>query len=93
MAAKYRKSKRKKYKKVAFKLTAKQKDLVDRCSRLKNTTPNKLIKTAIRDYLQHHADMLEHDSYISENQLSLFSPENTGVQMEMFSVSNETENE
>lgn len=72
------------YKKVSFKLTEKQKDLVDRCSRLKNTTPNKLIKAAIREYLDKHADMLEQDSYVTDNQLVLFSPKNIGEQMTMF---------
>ena len=73
-----------KYKKVAFKLTEKQKELVERCSRLKNTTSNKLIKMAIREYLDKNSEILEQDSYVCENQLSLFSTDNTGVQLEMF---------
>jgi len=73
-----------KFKTYTFKLTYKQKDLIERCSRLKNTTPNKLIKSAIKDLLDRYSGMLEADSHVAENQLSLFRKEDYGEQLSIF---------
>lgn len=73
-----------KFKSYAFKLTYKQKDLVERCARLRNITTNRLIKIALKDYLDRHSGMLEHDSLVSENQLSLFRKEDFGEQLSIY---------
>jgi hypothetical protein len=66
-------SKRKvKYKRYTLMLSEKQKKIIDRYCELRKTSPNKLIKTAIKEYLQHHASALPQEEEISENQLCLF---------------------
>ncbi|MEI6765133.1 MAG: hypothetical protein WCM76_05785 [Bacteroidota bacterium] len=69
---KKKKVKKIKYKKVAFKLSEKQKSVIDRFCKVNNTSPNKMIKSAIREYLGKYADTMPQDDYISENQLQLF---------------------
>ncbi|HRY32336.1 MAG TPA: hypothetical protein P5531_05160 [Bacteroidales bacterium] len=61
-----------KYRKVSFKLTEKQKKLVDRYCKARKTTPTKMMKAAIRDYLSRYSGTLADEDYISENQLKLF---------------------
>ena len=76
MAAPKKKKKRKiKYKKFEFKLSEKQKKIIDKFCRAKKVSPNKMIKTAIRDYISKFADSLPEEDYISENQLQLFDVE------------------
>jgi hypothetical protein len=76
MAALNKKKKRKiRYKKFEFKLSEKQKKLIDKFCRAKKVSPNKMIKTAIRDYIRKFADSLPEEDYISENQLQLFNVE------------------
>lgn len=68
-----KKKKRKiKYKKFEFKLSEKQKRLIDKFCRAKKVSPNKMIKSAIKDYIRKFADSLPEEDYISENQLLLF---------------------
>jgi hypothetical protein len=90
---KYSRRYRYKYKSYSFKLTYKQKDLIERCSKLKNTTPNKLIKGAIKDMLNHYAEMLEADSFVADNQLSLFRKEDYGEQLSIFDAIEKAEKE
>lgn len=59
-------------------------DKVNRCAELKYLTTNKLIKTAIKEYLNRHSGMLEEDSHIAENQLSLFDKDALKMQMTIF---------
>lgn len=73
-----------KFKAYTFKLTYKQKEMVERCAHLTNITTNRLIKTALKDYLDHYAGMLEEDRCVAENQLSLFGKENVGEQLSIF---------
>lgn len=73
-----------KFKSYAFKLTYKQKELVERCAKLTNTTTNKLIKKALKEYLDRYTGMLEQDSWVAENQLSLFRKEDYGEQLSIF---------
>lgn len=61
-----------KYKKFAFKLSEKQKSIIDRFCRAKKVSHNKMIKTAIKEYIRKFADSLPEEDYISENQLKLF---------------------
>ncbi len=79
--SRYGKKNRYKFKNHSFKLTYKQNDLVSRCAKLKHMTPNKLIKTALKEYLHKYEQMLDADSYVAENQLSLFD---TGKQLTIF---------
>ncbi len=46
-----------KYKVIAFQVTARQKKSLVNCARLHHTTPNKLIKKAIRPMLEKYADL------------------------------------
>ena len=69
---KYKKVKKIKYKKVLFKLSEKQKSIIDRYCIAKRTTPNKMIKTAIKEYIMRNASLPDDEYYISENQLQLF---------------------
>jgi hypothetical protein len=76
MAALKKKKKRKiKYKKFEFKLSEKQKKIIDKFCRARKVSPNKMIKAAIRDYIIKFADSLPEEDYISENQLQLFDVE------------------
>ncbi len=81
MAANKKPKKRKiKFKRFEFKLSEKQKGIIDKFCRAKKISPNKMIKASIRDYISKFADSLPEDDYISENQLKLFDvdedPEN-----------------
>ncbi|HNX07685.1 MAG TPA: hypothetical protein PKL96_08885 [Bacteroidales bacterium] len=76
MAVSKKKKKRKiKYKKFEFKLSEKQKKIIDKFCHAKKVSPNKMMKTAIRDYISKFADSLPEEDYISENQLKLFDVE------------------
>ncbi|MCF8302784.1 MAG: hypothetical protein K9I94_05855 [Bacteroidales bacterium] len=72
-------SKRRKvrYRKITFKLSTKEKSVIDRFCRTNGITPNKFYKTAIREYLQNNSEMKEAD-FILENQLKLFDPDDNG---------------
>jgi hypothetical protein len=69
------KKKKIKYKKFAFKLSEKQKSIIDRFCRAKKISHNKMIKSAIKDYIRKFADSLPEEDFISENQLTLFDVE------------------
>ena len=61
-----------KFKTVTFKLSSKQKrSLINYCEARK-TTPNKLIKKAIRRYIEFYASEVPPEYFITENQLDLF---------------------
>ena len=65
--------KKNKYKKVSFKLSDKQKRVIDSYCDSHKITPNKFYKVAIREYLGNYANLSPEDEYyISENQLKLF---------------------
>ncbi len=86
MAAKSQKSKKIKYKKITFKLSAKQKAIIDRCCLLEKTTHTKFIKSAIKEHVMKFAERLAQQdaNAVSENQLALFDFDNVSEQMEMF---------
>lgn len=67
-------SKRTRYRKVAFKVTDRQKKLIERYCSAEKTTPVRLMKKSIMEYMDKHAYLLpsEDASYISKNQLNLF---------------------
>jgi len=74
-ALRKKKKKRIRYKKFEFKLSEKQKKIIDKFCHAKKVSPNKMIKSAIRDYISKFADSLPEEDYISENQLQLFDVE------------------
>ena len=65
-------SKKRKFKKVSFKLSSGQINTINKFCKTHKTTTNKVIKKAIRDFLDRNADFSEEEYYISENQLQLF---------------------
>lgn len=80
MASKKRKPGRKKFRKVSFKVSTKERKLIEDCSRLDKTTMNKFIKKAIREKISSYKGQLEeHEkNRVSENQLSLFNDDADG---------------
>lgn len=82
--SRYSKRQRYKYKNIAFKLSYKQKDQLDRCAKMQNITPLKLIKQSIKEHLDRYQGMLEQDNFVAENQLSLFEGHDIGNQLSIF---------
>ena len=68
------KSKRKKtrYTKITLKLTSRQKRSLQNYCQARQTTPNKLIKKAIRRYINGFDKTVPSEYYATENQLDLF---------------------
>jgi hypothetical protein len=60
------------YKTVKLKLTAGQKRSLDNFCRSRRTTPTKVIKRAIRPFIENYGGKFEPVSYVTENQLQLF---------------------
>jgi hypothetical protein len=60
------------YRTVTLKLSARQKRSLDRFARSRRTTPNKLIKKAIRPLLENYADLEVRITSQKVNQLQLF---------------------
>ena len=85
---------KKKFRKISFKLSKRQLDIIKRYCKYQDLTPNKLIKTAIREYLEKYKDDIpEEEDYISENQLKLWDFD-ADTQMEMsFEIEEEDEDE
>lgn len=77
MASKKRKPGKRKYRKVSFKLSARERNELEQCSRMESTTPNKFIKAAIREKVANYREKLDEieKNRVSENQLTLFSHE------------------
>ncbi len=76
MGPKKRKKKKKvKFKTVAFKLSARQKRSLTNYCEARKTTPNKLIKKAIRRYIEFYASEVPAEYFVTENQLDLFEEE------------------
>lgn len=71
--AKKKKIKKVKYKKVAFKLSAKEMQQLDICAKIQKTTANKIIKKALRYYIKNNFDKEAFAKVeISENQMDIF---------------------
>ena len=77
MLLKQRSKKKKKirYKSVTIKLTTRQKRSLERFALSRRTTPNKIIKKAIRPLLENYADLEVTMSNEKINQLQLFESE------------------
>ena len=80
-AVKKKKTGKIKTKKVIFRLSLRQKKIIDRYCISQNLTTNKLIKNALKDYMLNHYN-LEDDEYISENQLKLFDFEDDAIEQQ-----------
>ena len=62
-----------KFKTITIKVTARQKKSLLNYSKSRRTTPNKLIKKAIRPLLQNYADLeIVPANHVKVNQLELF---------------------
>ncbi len=66
---------KKKFKKIVFKLSEKQYNIVNRFCKSKRLTPNKVFKKAVKEYIVSNYDFTQDDYHISENQLALFDLE------------------
>ena len=66
-----RKKKIRKTKKIIFKLSLRQKKILDRYCIVHNITNNKLIKQALKEYMLRYYDFPDIEN-ISQNQLKLF---------------------
>ncbi|TSA26351.1 MAG: hypothetical protein D4R67_07965 [Bacteroidetes bacterium] len=60
------------YKTISIKLTSRQKRSLERFAKSRRTTPNKLIKKAIRPLLENYADLEVNHVNEKVNQLKLF---------------------
>jgi hypothetical protein len=64
-----------KFKTITIKVTAKQKKSLVNFAKSRRTTPNKLIKKAIRPLLQNYAGLEVNSTSVKVNQLALFDQE------------------
>jgi len=73
MIKKKKKAKKTKYRKFAFKLSTKEIQLIEMCSKQNKSTPNKIIKKAIREFLKRNLNKTATEqSPVSENQMDIF---------------------
>ncbi|MBC8485308.1 MAG: hypothetical protein H8D45_04630 [Bacteroidetes bacterium] len=80
-----RKKRRKKirYKKITFKLSAKQKKSFENYCKARKTTPTKLIKKLISRYINGFDKQVPDEYYVTENQLGLFDEDENYLENEM----------
>lgn len=78
-----KRAKRKKFRKVSFKLSKKEYEILLKAAEYTGSTPNKFIKKSIRLSLTEIIPLLKDKSDISENQLSLFDFERKNNQFSM----------
>jgi hypothetical protein len=84
-----KKRKKIRYRKLVFKVSAQQKKQIDRYCKVKRTTTVRLIRKALNEYLDRHADEIPEEVVISKNQLKLFDlseEHNAGAQTVLFSL-------
>lgn len=60
------------YKRISFKITTKQKEIIQDYCKAKRTTPIKLFKKSIKFYMDRNQSLPKQDYHISKNQLRLF---------------------
>jgi|GEM_PF-772636 len=65
------------FRKIEIKVSNKQKSLLDRFCKIHKTSTKRLVKKALKEFLERHASNPENDDYISPNQLKLFEEEET----------------
>jgi hypothetical protein len=86
-----RSKKRKKirYRKLVFKVSAQQKKQMDRYCKLKHITSVRMIRKALNEFLERHADEIPEEIIVSKNQLKLFElneEHRPGTQTSLFSL-------
>jgi len=86
------KTKKIKTKKLTFRLSLKQKKIIDMYCAAHNLTNNKLIKCALKEYMLLHYDLPD-EEYISENQLNLFDFEDDIIDQQEHDEHNNIEEE
>ncbi len=88
MTSDKRKPVRRKFKTVSFKVSYKERNLIEQCSELEATTMNKFIKAAIREKIALYKEQLDEQkkNQVSENQLTLFTPKKAGDQISIFDI-------
>ncbi len=77
-----------KFRKVALKISSIQMKKIDRFCDLHKSTPNRVIKNAINEYLDAHAADIPEEEPVVKNQLKLFDPEefSKAGQMDIFAA-------
>ncbi|MBN1338739.1 MAG: hypothetical protein JXA03_05410 [Bacteroidales bacterium] len=75
MQVRKRKKRKKKFKEITFKLTAKQGKSLSNYCKARKTTPVKLIKKSIKRYLEKYDVEVPDQYFISAKQLELFNEE------------------
>jgi hypothetical protein len=75
MSPKKRKRKPIRYRQISFKLTEGQKAALDRYCRAYQTTPIRFIKALVNGYVERYRPESPPPSFVTENQLELFEPE------------------
>ncbi|HDO27458.1 MAG TPA: hypothetical protein ENH02_05010 [Bacteroidetes bacterium] len=76
-----RRKRRKKYRTVTFKLSSRQMKSLENYCKARKTTPTKLIKKSIRDYIEHFAMEVPEKYHVSHNQLDLFEKGDETISM------------
>ena len=70
----HKKRKKIRYRKMNLKITEKQKKQMLRFCRAKRTTPVRLIKKALLEYMERYGADIPEEVVVSKNQLKLFDP-------------------
>jgi hypothetical protein len=76
-----KKKRKKKYKTITFKLSSRQMKSLENYCNARKTTPTKLIKKRIRDYIEIFAKEVPEKYHVTHNQLDLFNKENETLSM------------
>ena len=80
-----KKSRRRKYHAVTFKLTSGQYKSIKNYCKARRTTPIKLIKKSIERFISHYEYEVPAELYLTENQLDLFEE----IENEQLTIENE----
>ncbi|MCD4744891.1 MAG: hypothetical protein K8R58_01165 [Bacteroidales bacterium] len=72
---KRKKTKKVRYRIISFKLSQKQKKSLDNYCKARKTTPTKLIKRSIKNFIEKFDKEVPQEYYITEKQLDLFDEE------------------
>jgi hypothetical protein len=76
-----KRKRKRKYSTVKFKLSARQMKSLENYCDARKTTPTKLIKKKIRDYIEMFAREVPEKYHATPNQLDLFNKENETLSM------------
>lgn len=76
-----KKKRKRKFSSVTFKLSARQMRSLENYCDARKTTPNKLIKKKIRDYIEFFAKEVPEKYHVTHNQLDLFKKDTDTLSM------------